>query len=171
MDSLLGKELAWSQWYHLLSSLGGAVASSGHYWLKASKPSKRDITLLDCMHRKHVSKNPVRQVIIFFIPVFNFWVLNLHFSCSECICNILLVLNIVGLLLLSFQSMIKNSCALSLQSECLNCRWQLSDMHLNNFICTKISWRYMVKHICYFIRCVHAAYTGLAGSQKTWYWE
>lgn len=110
------KELGWSQWYHLVSSLEDAVGSSGHHWLKACEPIKRDVTLLDCVHRKHVSKNSVRQVIIFLTAVFNFQVLNLHFSCSKCIWNVLLVLNTVDLLFLSFQSMIKNSCALSLQS-------------------------------------------------------
>lgn len=98
-----------------MSSLRDAVASSGLYWLKASKPIKRDISLLDSMHRKHVSNNPVWQVIIFLTPLFNLQVLNLHLSCSECIWNVLLVVNTVGLLLLSFQSMIKNSSALSLQ--------------------------------------------------------
>lgn len=122
MDALLVTEVGWSQWYHLVSSLRDAVANSGHHWLKESKPIKRDVTLLDYMHRKHVSKNPVRQVIIFPTAVFNIQVLYLHFSCSKCIWNVLLVLNTVGLLFLSFQSMIKNSCALSPHSVCLNCR-------------------------------------------------
>lgn len=106
------KELGWSQWYHLVSSLRDAIACSRRCWLKAPKLVKRDISLCWTVFTENIFQRvtvSVRQVILFLTPEFNLQVLNLHLSCSECIWNIFLVVNIVGLLFLSFQSVLKYS--------------------------------------------------------------